>query len=54
MAFTLEFAEASEETLLESMLLDSLITAASPCWEDVDCASIVGVLSITDGTQISI
>lgn len=54
MAFIPEFAETNEETLLDSMLLNSLITTASPCWEDVDCASIVGVLSIADGTQISI
>lgn len=54
MAFIPEFAEANEETLLNSMLLNLLITTASPYWEDVDCAGIMGVLSVTDGTQISI
>jgi len=53
-AFVPEFAEANEETLLNSMLLNLLITTAPPYWEDVDCAGIMGVLSIADGTQISI
>ena len=42
MAFILEFAEANEETLLDSMLLNLLTTTASPYWEDVDCAGIMG------------
>ena len=54
MAFILEFAEANEETLLDSMLLNLLTTTPLPYWEDVDCAGIMGVLSIAGGAQISI